>query len=179
MQRRENIILIGFMGSGKSSIGKRVSKRLGFQFIDTDQIVIDRAGMPIADIFERLGEDKFRDLESSALRSIAHLNRCLVATGGGIVVRSENRALLRQLGYVICLTASEDVIFERVSRNSKRPLLHTPNPRQTLSALLTTRQPFYGETAQFILDTTKMPQAEAEDAIVDEARRAFSWHRAA
>lgn len=175
---RENIVLIGFMGSGKSSIGKRVAKQLGFQFIDTDQVIIDRAGMPISDIFAQVGEASFRDLETSAIVSIGHLTRCVVATGGGAILREKNRELLRQLGFVIQLTATEDVIFERVARNTKRPLLQTEDPRATLRELLEKRLPLYADAAQFTLDTTELDHAAAADAIIAEARRAFSWHRA-
>ncbi len=174
---RENIILVGFMGSGKSSIGKRVAADLGFQFLDTDKIIVDRAGMSISHIFAQRGEPAFREMETSALVSIGHLNRCVIATGGGIVIREENRALLRQLGFVVCLTASEEVLYERVARNEKRPLLQTEDPRKTLSELMQTRLPFYEETAHFTLDTTHLNHAAATEEIVKEARRAFSWHR--
>jgi len=173
----ENIVLVGFMGSGKTSIGKRVAKQLGFQFIDTDQVIVDRAGLPISDIFARDGEPAFRDLETSAIISIGHLKRCVIATGGGAVLRDKNRTLLRGLGFVIELTADEDTIYDRVARNTKRPLLQTEDPRATLRELLQTRRPFYDQAAQFVLDTTHLDHAAAADAIIAEARRAFSWHR--
>jgi shikimate kinase len=174
---RENIILIGFMGSGKSSIGKRVAKKLGFQFLDTDHLVTERAGESITDVFAHRGEAAFREMETSVLISLGHLTRCVVSTGGGIVIREENRVLLREMGFVVGLTATEEVIFERVSRNDKRPLLQTEDPRTTLSELLEARRPFYRDTAHFTLDTTSLPHAEAAEEIVKEARQAFSWHR--
>jgi shikimate kinase len=173
---RENIVLVGFMGSGKSSIGRKLSRRLGFQFIDTDQLIVERAGMPIPDIFARRGEDAFRDLEAEVLGSIGHLNRCIVATGGGAVLREKNRALLREIGFVVRLTASEDTIFERVSRTNKRPLLHTENPRETMRQLLAVREEFYQAAAHFTIDTTTLTHTQAVETIVAEARRAFSWH---
>jgi shikimate kinase len=176
---RENIILVGFMGTGKSSIGKRVAKQLGFQFLDTDQLVTDRAGLAVSEIFAQQGEAAFRDLETSVLISRGHLNRCVIATGGGLVIREENRALLREMGFVVGLTATEEVIFERVSRNDKRPLLQTEDPRATLRRLLEAREPFYRDAAQFTLDTSVIPHAEAAEAIIGEARRAFLWHREA
>jgi shikimate kinase len=176
---RENIILIGFMGSGKSSIGKRVAKQLGFQFLDTDHLASERAGLSITEIFAQRGEAAFREVETSVLVSLGHLKRCVVSTGGGIVIREENRRLLREMGFVVGLTATEDVIFERVSRNDKRPLLQTEDPRKTLSELFAARLPFYRETAHFTLDTTILPHAEAAAEIVQQARRAFSWHREA
>jgi shikimate kinase len=170
-----NIVLIGFMGSGKSSIGRHVASRLGFQFVDTDALLVARDGREITEIFAQEGEARFREMEASVLESLAPRTRCVISTGGGVVVREENRALLRALGFTVWLTAAEDVIFERVSRNNKRPLLHTPHPRETVSQLLAIRRPWYEETARFTLDTSTMMHGDAADAIVAEARRAFLW----
>jgi shikimate kinase len=117
---RQNIVLIGFIGSGKSSIGRLIAGRLGFIFVDTDALVTQRAGLEIA-------------------------------TGGGIVLRERNHELLRELDLVVLLTANEEVIYERVSRNTMRPLLQTENPRETLSRLLTARDPLYAAAAQWTL----------------------------
>jgi shikimate kinase len=173
---RNNIVLIGFMGSGKTSIGRLVAHRLGFQFIDTDAVIVERAGMQIPEIFSRHGEPWFRDQESCALRSLGIIQRAVISTGGGIVLRPENRDLLQELGFVVWLTASEDVIFDRVSRNKKRPLLHTPNPRQTVHDLLEQRRPLYTGAAQFTVDSTDLGHEAAAEAVIAEARRAFSWH---
>jgi len=174
---RENIVLVGFMGSGKSSIGRSIAKKLGFQFVDTDYIIQERSGRSISEIFQASGEEAFRVLETRALESLRHLKRCVVATGGGAVLREENRAILRHLGFVVCLTASEEVTLQRVSRNTKRPLLQTENPRETLRSMLASRQESYATVAQFTLDTTLLTQPEAADLVVLEARKAFSWHR--
>jgi shikimate kinase len=163
------------MGSGKTSIGRLVSHRLGFQFVDTDAVIVERAGMPVSEIFERHGEVWFREQESATLRSLSILNRAVISTGGGIVTRPENHGLLRDLGFVVWLTASEDVIFERVSRNKKRPLLQTPDPRQTVHTLLTQRQSLYEDVAQCTLDTTVLSHEATASALILEARRAFSW----
>ncbi len=173
-----NIVLIGFMGSGKSSIGKLVAKRMGFQFIDTDAIVAGRAGLEIPAIFARFGEERFREMETAAIESLRHLTRCVIATGGGAVLREKNRALLRETGFVVCLTVSEEVIFERVSRNSRRPLLQTENPRETVAKMLATRRALYEETAHLMLDTTAFPRDRAADAVIVAAKRAFSWQGA-
>ncbi|HET6410349.1 MAG TPA: shikimate kinase [Chthoniobacteraceae bacterium] len=172
---RENIVLVGFMGSGKSSIGRQLAKRLGFQFLDTDQLIVDRAGMEIAEIFARDGEAAFRDLETSVLASVAHLQRCVVATGGGAVVREQNQELMREIGFVVGLTAAEDVIYERVSRNNKRPLLQTADPRGTILKLLESRKEAYQSAAQFTLDTTNLSHAQAVESILTAARNAFGW----
>jgi shikimate kinase len=170
-----NIVLIGFMGSGKTSIGRLVAHRLGFQFIDTDAVIVERAGMQVAEIFARHGEAWFRDQETATLRSLGILNRSVISTGGGIVTREENREILRGLGYVVWLTASEDVIFDRVSRNKKRPLLQTPDPRGTVHKLLTERHPLYEAAAQCTLDTTTLSHESTATTLIAEARRSFSW----
>ena len=172
---RTNIVFIGFMGSGKTSIGRLVAQRPGFQFIDTDAVIVERAGLPIAEIFSRHGEAWFREQETAALRSLGLRHRAVVSTGGGIVLREENRALLRELGLVVWLMASEEVIFERVSRNKKRPLLQTADPRATVHELLEQRRTHYEEAAQFTLDSTSLTHAAAADIIIAEARRQFSW----
>lgn len=174
---RENIVLIGFMGSGKSAIGRRISSRLGFQFIDTDQLIIERTGIPISEIFVTQGEAAFRDLETTVLGTLTHLDRCVVATGGGVVLREENCVLLHQIGLVIGLTASEEVLYNRVSRNTKRPLLQTEDPRETLRQLLEQRLPIYEAAADITIDTSHLSHEEALEAIVIEARYAFAWHR--
>jgi shikimate kinase len=172
---RNNIVFIGFMGSGKTSIGRLVAHRLGFQFVDTDAVIVERAGMQISEIFARHGEPWFRDQETAALRSLGILQRAVLSTGGGVVLRPENRAVLRELGFVVWLTASEEVIYERVSRNKKRPLLQTEDPRATVHELLEKRKALYAEAAQFTLDSSALKHEDAANAVIAEARRAFSW----
>ena len=173
----KNLVLVGFMGSGKSSVGRLAAKALGFQFTDTDQIVVDHAGRQISDIFQTDGEAAFRALETGAIESLVHSERYVISTGGGAVLSEHNRQLLRTLGFVVCLTASEDILFERVSRNSKRPLLQTENPRATLSRLVRDRTALYQAAAHHTLDTTHLPQGAAVEALVTAARQAFAWNR--
>ncbi len=130
--------------------------------------------MPIPEIFSRQGEEGFRRVETEALRSLAGSRRLIVATGGGIVTRPENVPLLRALGGVVFLTASEDVLFERVSRTSHRPLLHTDDPRATFAGLLARRQPLYKECAHFTVDSSRLAHAEVADAILTWARGFFA-----
>ena len=165
-----NVVLIGFMGSGKSSVGRLLATQLDFQFVDTDTMVVEAAGMQISDLFARHGESAFRDYESDALASLLGKERIVVATGGGIVTRESNRPLLHQLGLVVALTASEEVIFERVSRNNKRPLLHTANPRETVSKLLAERTPLYASTADLLIDTSPIPHRQVVSEIISAAR---------
>ena len=173
--RRTNVVLVGFMGTGKSSAGRLVAQKLGFQYIDTDQLVSQRAGTDIPHIFAEHGEAHFRDLEASALESLAHLERCVVATGGGIVLRESNRSRLRELGFVVGLIASEAVIFDRVSRNTRRPLLQTDDPRATVREMLAAREPLYEAAAELTIDTSTRSSAEVADLIVSGARQAFAW----
>ncbi len=175
---RTNIVLIGFMGSGKSSIGRRVATQLGFQFVDTDALLVERDGRAVTDIFAQDGETRFRELETAVLESLGTRDRCVISTGGGVILREENRVLLRNFGFVVWLTASEDVIFNRVSRNTKRPLLHTADPRATVRQLLAARRPLYEAIADLTLDTSTLAHGQAADAVVAAARRAFSWDTA-
>jgi shikimate kinase len=175
MVSRPNLILIGFMGSGKSSVGRLAAHRLRFQFTDTDNVIAQRAGMEISDIFEKSGEAQFRDLETRAIESLSGFNRYVIATGGGAVLKEENRKLLRDLGFVVLLTAREEVIHDRVMRNTKRPLLHTPDPQATIAELLAERQAAYTATAHWTLDTSDLTHEQAMSELVTAARKAFGW----
>ena len=170
-----NLVLIGFMGSGKSSIGRILATKLGFHLLDTDALVVEAAGMQITDIFAWKGEEGFREYEANALTYLVDRNakRAVIATGGGIVTRESNLPLLHRLGFVVQLTASEEVIFDRVSRNKARPLLHTPNPRETVSQLLARRAPLYAAAADYTLDTTTKSHMQAANVIIAEARRRY------
>jgi shikimate kinase len=170
-----NLVLVGFMGSGKTSVGKLVSHRLGFQLIDCDAVVVERAGMEISDIFAQHGEPYFRDLESRALQSFTHLSRCVISTGGGAVLRESNRELLKQIGLVVLLTAREEILFDRVCRNTKRPLLRTADPRTTIHDMVVQRTPAYEAAAQVRIDTSDLNHDQAAEAVIAAARKAFGW----
>jgi shikimate kinase len=148
---------------------------MGFQFVDIDAVIVERAGIDIPAIFAREGEQGFRDLETAAIESLAHLSRCVIATGGGAVLREKNRELLRALGFVVLLSASEEVLYQRVSRNTRRPLLQTENPRETLSQMLAARREVYAAAAEHVVDTSHFTHRQSADAVIDAARRAFSW----
>jgi shikimate kinase len=168
-----NLVLVGFMGSGKSSIGRILALKLGFHLIDTDAMVVEAAGMQITEIFAQHGEETFRRYESQVLGWLLERNArsMVIATGGGIVTRPENLPLLHRLGVVVGLTAREEVLFERVSRNKSRPLLHTPDPRETVSQLLALRAPLYDAAADFTIDTSIKSHAQLADEIIAEACR--------
>lgn len=170
-----NVVLVGFMGTGKSSVGKLVAQRLGFQLVDNDSIIAERAGMEITEIFAKHGESTFRDYETRALESLEYLNRCVVSTGGGAVLREGNRAILRKIGFVVLLTANEEIIYDRVARNTKRPLLSTGDPRETISQMLAERSAAYAAAAQATVDTSILTREQAAEAVIAEARKAFGW----
>jgi shikimate kinase len=112
------------------------------------------------------------------LQSLRNVRHSVIATGGGVVVKERNHAILRELGFVVWLTASEEVIFERVSRNSKRPLLQTANPRATIAEMLAVRRPLYEAAAAWSLDTTTRSHGDSAQAVIAAARRAFAWDSA-
>jgi shikimate kinase len=161
----ENVVLVGFMGSGKSSVGRLVARTLRGRFVDTDRLVVERAGRDITDIFATNGEGFFRQEESRALCSLLGGRGLVVATGGGIVTVAANLAALKELGFVVWLTASEETIWDRVSRNTKRPLLRTQNPRETVRTLLAARNPLYEKAADLRVDTTLLTHAEVAEKI--------------
>lgn len=177
MTTRPNLVLVGFMGSGKSSIGRAAAHRLGFQFVDTDALVIERAGLEISEIFARHGEDHFRDLETRVIESLSPFTRYVIATGGGAVLREQNRQLLRELGYVVLLTASPEIIYERVGRSTKRPLLQTADPKAVIARLLAERAPAYDATAHLTIDTSALSRDQTVDQLCTAARNAFGWAR--
>jgi shikimate kinase len=155
MDKHRNVILVGFMGTGKSVVGRALAVRLGFAFVDTDDLIEARAGKSITRIFAEEGEPHFRDLETEAIRSLAALERHVVATGGGCVLRDENWAAMRQAGLVVCLAARSGTILDRTRHETHRPLLQTPDPMARIHELLEQRAPFYARADQTI-DTSDL-----------------------
>lgn len=174
----KNIVLIGFMGTGKSTVGRELNSRLGYALVDMDQVIERRAGKPISAIFAEDGEDAFREMET---RLLAELNdpgapRRIISTGGGVVGREENRALLKQLGYVVWLDAPTGVILERTGKNKDRPLLQTENPGEKIDALMSVRKPLYEEAAHLKVDTAGLDCGELATGILESARYFFTGH---
>jgi shikimate kinase len=161
-----NLVLVGFMGSGKSSVGREIARRWGFRFIDTDTTIRHKYRTSIPDIFATFGERVFRDEENKVLQELQDSQEAVIATGGGIVLQPRNHPLLRTLGVVVWLTASEETIWERVSRNQNRPLLRTNDPRTTIRNLMSTRYPLYGSVADITVETTGLTHQEVADQAV-------------
>ena len=171
----KNILLIGFMGSGKSSIGRELSQVLGYPVVDTDALIVEQAGKPIPRIFAEDGEEAFRDLESSVLADLEQddTKRRIISTGGGIILRPENRDRLRRLGYVVWLVVSPGEILKRTSRNRDRPLLNNDNPEETIARLLEERLPLYRGCAHLAIETDNLTFPEITTGIVESARYFF------
>src|SRR3984957_10241136 len=161
-----NLVLVGFMGSGKSSVGREIARRWGFRFLDTDTAIRQKYRKSIPEIFALFGEPVFRDEENKALVDLQNSHHAVIATGGGIVLQPRNHPLLRSLGVVVWLTASEKVIWERVSRNQNRPLLRTQNPRATISNLMSKRYPLYDSLADITVETSGLTHREVADQAV-------------
>lgn len=174
----KNIVLIGFMGSGKSTVGRELHHRLGYPLVDMDHVIELRAGKPVAQIFSEEGEQAFRDMESDLLAELSDpaAPRRIISTGGGVIGREGNREILRQLGYVVWLHAPMEVILERTGKNRDRPLLHTDDPAARIEALMNFRKPLYEETAHMKVDTSGLDCGELATGILESARYFFTGH---
>jgi shikimate kinase len=161
-----NIVLIGFMGSGKSSVGRRLANRLKREFLDSDELTSVRAGKTISEIFETEGEERFRELETEELQRLADSSGIVLATGGGSILRKQNRELLRTIGTVLWLHADPEILFERATRNRKRPLLEVENPRGTFRSLLESRMPLYRETASLTVEASGLSHEQTVERII-------------
>ena len=153
VKKRPNIVLVGFMGTGKTSVGRRLASQLRMRYVDTDDIVERDNRRRISDIFAEDGEPAFRELESEAVRKVSKLYNHVISTGGGVVLREANMIELKQNGIVFCLTATPEEIYRRVGHQSHRPLLQTPDPLAKIRSMLEERHPYYSE-ADHMISTT-------------------------
>ena len=149
-----NIFLIGPMGAGKSTIGRRLAAALGKEFVDADQELEERTGVGIPLIFELEGEEGFRKREREMLARLVKRNGIVLATGGGVVLSAENRTHLVQRGFVVYLDAPVDLLVARVARDRHRPLMQTNDPKATMHELMRIRDPLYRECADIVVRST-------------------------
>ncbi|MFX1410707.1 MAG: shikimate kinase [Promethearchaeota archaeon] len=165
---KDSIALIGFMGTGKTVVGKALADYLGndYEFIETDQIVIEIAGKSIPRIFSEDGEGKFRKYEIAACKKASQLKRAVISCGGGIVLKKINIENLKRNSYIVLLKATVEEIHKRIIKEGKerRPLINKEDPKQEIEQILTYREPFYNSSAEIIVDTT----GKAIDEIVKE-----------
>jgi shikimate kinase len=174
MNRRSRaIVLIGMMGAGKSAVGRCLQQRFGFSRFDTDQIVTSKFGMPISEIFSKHGEDKFREAETETLQALTISGPAVIVTGGGIVLREQNLALLKRLGAVVWLHADEATLFKRASGTGNRPLLQHKNPRDAFAQMLQARLPLYARVADIRIDTSMLTGEEVALAILSRFKKYF------
>ena len=175
--RVENLIfsLIGLPGSGKSTVGRQLARRLQLPFFDSDHVIEARLGCPIRQYFEREGEDSFRDVEATVIDDLTREERGVVSTGGGAVLRPGNRQHLYQRGHVVYLKSSPDELFRRLRHDRNRPLLQVTDPLQRLRDLYTIRDPLYRETAHFTIETGRPSVATLVNMIVMQLELASVW----
>jgi len=165
----KNIVLIGFMGTGKTEVGRILSQRLGYDLLDADSIIEQEQGISITEIFQRHGEPYFRDVEADVIRRLSEKDRVIISTGGGVVLRQENMENLRKKGILVCLTASPETILKRTGNDSSRPLLQVEDPLKKIKELLEFRRPYY-ERADLMIDTDGKSPLEVAEEIIERIK---------
>lgn len=161
-----NIVLIGFMGTGKSVIGKKLAQRLSMGYLDTDEIIEEREGGKIFQIFQQRGEEYFRKIETQVIEEVGQQDNYVIATGGGTVLKEENMAALRKNGLIICLSADPETLWRRTANYRQRPLLNCKDPRERIKHLLKERKPYY-QRADFTIDTSNLSDEEVVERIIE------------
>jgi shikimate kinase len=160
-----NIALIGFMGTGKSSVGRILATQLGFDFIDTDALIEERTGKSVTDIFAQNGEAAFRQLERDVVMELSERKGTVISTGGGLAANVENLSALKETALVVCLWATPESIWERVRNQNHRPLLKDPDPLAKIRKLLAAREPFYRQ-ADVLINTDVRPLKEVAQQVL-------------
>jgi shikimate kinase len=164
---RRALFLVGMMGAGKTTVGKRLARRLGWPFVDADRELEARLGVPVQTIFELEGEPGFRRREAALIDELTQRTDVVFATGGGAVLDAGNREVLRTRGRVVYLRASVGDLWHRLRRDKVRPLLRTADPRARIEELVARRDPLYREIAHLTIDTGRQPVEQVVDAILD------------
>lgn len=165
----ENIFLVGFMGSGKSTVGQQLAGELDKAFFDCDRVLEERTGVDIPYIFDIEGEEGFRRREAAVLRELVARRGIVLATGGGVVGDPENRSALAANGFVVYLHAPAELLYLRTARDRGRPMLHAANPRARIDELLEVRDPLYREVADLVVETGR----RGSRRVVQEISRLF------
>ena len=170
MNKVANIVLVGPMGSGKTSVGRRLACVLKRDFFDSDFEIVARTGVAIDHIFDVEGEEGFRQRESSMLKELCDISNIVIATGGGIIIKPENRELLKSSSFVVYLASNVEQLVMRTARSKSRPLLErSSNREQTIRDILEVREPLYQEVADVVIDTT----GKKLYAIINEIKKAI------
>lgn len=161
----KNIVLVGFMGTGKTTIATKLSHRLKMRYVSIDDMIEKKEKRTINEIFTKSGEEYFRDVEGAVARELSGQEGLVIDTGGGIVIREENINNLRQNGIIVCLTADPGIIIERTKKYKHRPLLNCEDPKRKVLELLKKRAPFYAR-ADHAIDTGKLTVRQAVEEII-------------
>jgi shikimate kinase len=165
----KNLILTGFMGTGKTEVGRELARLLTMKLIDIDTEIVKSVKMSINQIFEQFGEQTFRKMETEMIEKVSREKNILISTGGGAVLRQENMDALKKTGMVICLMATPETILRRTSGNSERPLLQVEKPLEKINELLNFRKPYY-EKADMIIDTEHKTPLQIAEEIIEKVR---------
>ena len=160
-----NITLVGFMGTGKTTVGRILADKLGYRFIDVDEEIEREQCVSISHIFSEMGEPYFRQLERVLIKTLSLREGLVISAGGGAVVDESNIEAMKQGGTLVCLTASPDEIMKRVGKSNNRPLLQVPDPMAKIMELMSKREPFYRK-ADFMVDTTMMTAEEVAGVVI-------------
>ena len=178
--RKQNIYLVGMPGAGKSTVGKVLARQLGLTFVDADQVLVEQVGASIATIFEFEGEAGFRQRESKIIAELCLRREIVLATGGGAILRDENRSALRANGIVIYLHANLDHLARRTRHNARRPLLsQAGDPRETLKNMLVAREPFYRGVSDLVVETGRQSIGKMVQHIVHALTTQNLWQPSA
>jgi shikimate kinase len=161
----QNLALVGFMGTGKSSVGRLAAELLQFEFVDTDQLIETQCGMTVEEIFKKQGEPAFRELERQIVQNLAQREKTVIATGGGLVAYPSNLASLKTHALVVCLWASPETIWERVKEQTHRPLLQTADPLGKIRDLFAQRDPLYRQADVLIHTGQRSPREVVQQVL--------------
>ncbi len=170
MDQKKNIVLIGFMGTGKTAVGIRLASRLGREFVDTDKEIEKVVGMPVREIFQKYGQTRFRSEESLVIKQVSARTGMVIATGGGAVINPDNVSNLKANGVLVCLQADPQIILERVNRKRRtRPLLRKGTTVEDISEMLEQRREYY-EQADILIDTAGMEPEAVVGKIIESLK---------
>lgn len=163
-----NIVLVGYMGSGKTTVGKDLARKCEYTFIDTDEEIEKIQGKTIKEIFASEGESSFRNMETEYLKDYLHkkVSNQVLSTGGGMVIRPQNQELIKKLGTVIYLQATPDTIYQRVKKDTSRPLLQCENPMLKIQNMIKDREASYLAAADYVVQVDDKKQSEIADYII-------------